>query len=488
MTEYVRESIRKCPERRDANDRKNRAGVILLITLVILVILATLGYTVTARVTARRHRDQYIIDYGQARYACASAMKYAMASVRDLQPQLVSRPNEPDFSDVFAMSELEYQEFLVQSAKKLAQTDRGLTDDETRKDRDAQTEWDADAKTRQNKKTKTKQEGSEEKRQGTKAKTKRATTRRDADGVEDANDIEDVNDMGTLGSESLVVPGPYGPPWPLVVEPLECEIGSAKVTIEIEDENAKYPLNWALIADEQWKATADTGFVTFCDWMGYTESDIETLRADLAKIGEIRPYQIEFKPQTQAKAAEPPASLRSRVSRASTSTASARRAVTKNTAPVVDQAEQQKADYVKLLHSSLIDADFLSRPSIASDTRNESAMKYLGLWAARQVNVNTAPRHVLEAALAFGSIADAPKIAEEIIRQRQVKPFSSIDEVKKGVFQYSDSIEKCKDFLTTASSVFTIRITAVSGVAKATVIAAVSKEGDKIKQMGIISD
>ena len=115
-------------------------------------------------------------------------------------------------------------------------------------------------------------------------------------------------------------------------------------------------------------------------------------------------------------------------------------------------------------------------------------MKYLGLWAVRQVNVNTAPRHVLEAALTLGSAADAPKIAEEIIRLRQTKPFADIEEVKKGAFRYSDSIDKCKDFLTTASSVFTIRITAVSGVARVTTVAAVSKEGDKVKQIGIVSD
>jgi type II secretory pathway component PulK len=115
-------------------------------------------------------------------------------------------------------------------------------------------------------------------------------------------------------------------------------------------------------------------------------------------------------------------------------------------------------------------------------------MKYLGLWTVRQVNVNTAPRHVLEAALTFGSAADAPKIAGEIIRLRQEKPFTDLDEVRKGMFRYSDSIEKCKEFLTTTSNVFTIRVTAVSGVAKVTAVAAVIKEGDKVKQIGVISD
>ena len=68
--------------RQDRDNRRDPPGVILLITLVILVILSTLGYTLCVQVTARRHRDQYMIDYSIARHACASGMKYALASVR----------------------------------------------------------------------------------------------------------------------------------------------------------------------------------------------------------------------------------------------------------------------------------------------------------------------------------------------------------------------------------------------------------------------
>lgn len=450
-----------------------RPGVILMITLVILVILATLGYTLTARVAARRHRDQYVIDYSQARYACASAMKYAMTTIGSVQPQLISRPNEPDFSDLFTMSEVDYQKFLAQAARSAkAAADANLSNGQNTRDAGGKTKSDADAAKRRDAKAKVKKN----------AKAKKTRDANDAGFGGDVNDVNDVNDVPE-------VPGPYGPPWPLVTAALECEIGSAKVKIEVEDENAKYPLNWALITDEKWKALAETGFVTFCEWMGYTPTDIADLREDLGKIGEFRSYQLEFKPLT--KAAEPPPTLRSRTSRAPSaagSTTPAKRTLTKTVASPAEQMEQQTADFAKLFHSSLVNADLLSRPSIASDTRRESAMKYLGLWTTRQVNVNTAPRHVLEAALTFGSAADAPKIAQEIIRLRQVKPFSDIEDVKKGAFRYSDSIDRCKDFLTTASTVFTVKVTAVSGVAQATAIVAVSKEGDKVKQIGVVSD
>jgi hypothetical protein len=462
--------------------------VILLITLVILVILATLGYTLTARVAARRHRDQYVIDYSQARYACASALKCALTTVGGLQPQLISRPNEPDFSDVFAMSEVDYQKFLAKFARQARDSDANLAaDDLAGKDPNDGTVRATGGKKKPGDDVK-KSAKSAKQRSNAKAKMKRnaRTARR-----QDVNDINDVNDVNDVSAESRDVPGPYGPVWPLVTEPVKCEIGSAKVTIEIEDENAKYPLNWALISDEKVKPLAETGFATFCEWMGYTPTEITDLRGDLGKIGELRPYQLEFKPLTKTATPEPPAALRSRVSRGPGTTGSAapaRRSLAKTVASPAEQLEQQNADFAKLFHSSLVNMDLLSRPSIASDTRNESAAKYLGLWVVKQVNVNSAPRHVLEAALTFGSAKDAPKIAEEIIRQRQTKPFTDIDELKKGVFRYSDSIDKCKDFLTTSSSVFTIRITAISGVAKVTAVAAVSKEGDKVKQIGVVSD
>jgi hypothetical protein len=458
--------------------------VILLITLVILVILATLGSTLIARVAARRHRDQYVIDYSQAQYACASAMKYAMTSIGSLQPQLISRPNEPDFSDLFAMSEVDYQKYLAQFArsKEKEAADANLSDEQLRgDDRDAK---DADKKKRSE---------DAEKRRNTKSKVRRNVKTKERQRTREmayGDDINDVNDVNDVDPNALVVPGPYGPPWPLVAEALECEIGSAKVKIEIEDENAKYPLNWALITDEQWKPLAEAGFVGFCEWMGYPPTDITDLRKDLGKIGDLRPYQLEFKPLTKGPT-EPPPSLRSRVSRQPgqpATAAPARRTLAKTVASPTEQMEQQTADFAKLFHSSMVNTDLLSRPSIASDTRSESAMKYLGLWTVKQVNVNTAPRHVLEAALMFGSAANAPKIAAEIIRIRQTRPFSDIEEVKKDVFQYSDSIDKCKDFLTMTSNVFTIKVTAVSGVAKVTMIAAVSKEGDKVKQIGIVSD
>ena len=92
----------------------NRHGIVLLVTLVLLVVMATLGYTLTSKVSANRHRKQYIIDYSKARYGCDSAVKYALTTLEEIDPQLVDRPNEPDFSDLFALDEIGYQAIVEQ--------------------------------------------------------------------------------------------------------------------------------------------------------------------------------------------------------------------------------------------------------------------------------------------------------------------------------------------------------------------------------------
>jgi hypothetical protein len=497
----------QCPYRQGRDSRGDRRGVILLVTLVILVILATLGYTLCVQVAARRHRDQYVIDYSIARHACVSGLKYALASMSSLQFDLVSRPNEPDFSDLFVLPEAQYQKLVDQLAAQLA-ADDGLTlatsgknaaDKDTQKagagdaakasmDRDSlkkAAQDDAAAKTA-GKDSETKAAKKDLAKKATQAKARKNTTR-----VGDINDVNDVNDLGASGllanQKRPQIRGPYGPPWPLVTDPMEFEIGSAKVKVEVEDENAKYPLGWTMLADEKLKPVAGAGWATFCEWMGYTPTEISAMNDDLAKIAKTKPFKTEFKAETET--VPVPANAKDKITRPTTAAPNvARRTTSKKPVTVEEQVDRQNKEYAKLLHSSLINRDLLARPSLASDTRQESALKYLGLWATRTVNVNTAPRQVLEAALTFGSAADAPKIAEAIIQHRRDKPVADVNELKQAVSRYSSAIDDCRTFITAKSTVFTIRVTAVSGVATVTAIAAVNKEGDKVQPIAVISE
>jgi hypothetical protein len=371
--------------------------------------------------------------------------------MEEIDPQLIDRPNEPDFSDLFALDEIGYQELLAEWGIEFQPA--GFDSNET------------------------------------------LGGMTDVTDVNDVNDLSDINDVNSVGKDknlmggfndldSPVIRGPYGPPWPLVAEPAEFEIGSTKVRIEIEDENAKYPLGWALLGDRDSKREAEAGFVTFCELAGLDAPQIDSLKEQLEAIGEIKPFKLNFKPIT--KTVRTPAKTTPTTSR---SRSSARRTTRprsyKKTVPVSEQLSEQTAHFAKLFHSSLIDAEALARPTIVTQSRRESALKYMGMWGSRKVNINTAPRHVLEAAFIFGG--DEVEIAEEIIQRRREKAFESIEDLKKELYRHSDSIGRCEEYITTASRFFTIKITAVSGVAEASSIIAITKSGEKVERVAVIN-
>ncbi len=421
------------------NISRNRPGVILLVTLVLLVVLSTLGYTLSSRVSAQRHRNQYIIDYSNARYGCDSAVKYALATLEQLDPQLVSRPNEPDFSDLFALDEIGYQELITQ--------------------------WQEESET---------------------------------DGFNKGKNFDDMSDVDSIiGTDSgrsgidgfkdpyyMKIRGPYGPPWPFVTEPAEFEIGSAKIRIEIEDENAKYPLGWALLNNPDIQREIDAGFQTFCEMMRLDFIQTDSLREQLKEIGEIKSFELNFKPIT--KVVRSPISTNSKTSSKSGTSKTPRPKLTRRMIPVSKQISDQTTHFAKLFHSSLINTEPLAQPFIESEYRKEFPLKYIGLWGTRQVNINTAPRHVLEAALIFGG--NEVEIADEIIQQRQEEPFENIEGIKERLSRYSDSIGKCEEYITTKSSFFMIRITATSGVAKASSMIAITKQGNRVTRIAVIND
>jgi len=228
-----------------------------------------------------------------------------------------------------------------------------------------------------------------------------------------------------------------------------------------------------LLGEEQVQREALAGFETFCEWMDIGSERIDSLKQQLKEISKIKEFKLDFKPIkiTERK------STRTRRRRSRT----ARKRTVQKTIP----ASAHLADFARLFHSSLLDTEVLAKPTIMSESRKESALKYMGMWASSRVNINTAPRQVLEAAFTFGG--DEVEIAEEIIQRRRIKPFENIEELKKSLLRYSDSIGKCEKYITTASTLFTIKITAVSGVAKTSSVIAITKDGKKIGRIAVIS-
>ncbi len=423
-------------------------GVVLMVVLVLLVVLSMLGYTLSAKVSAQLHRQQYMIDYQAAQYARDSAVKYALSTLADMNsPELVAHPNEPDFSDMFLMTETELREVLSDWAER-------ITAEQAQKYMKLKIDLSADV-----------------------------------NGFSGFNDINDINDLTMLETAGvdfndanlLEIPGPYEAKWPLITPAVELKVGTASVTIELHDENAKYPLGWAMLNEPEIQREAKAGFDTFCEWMDVNSTTVEELEDQLAQLNKKKQYKLAFEEIKQVKKQKVKIPSRSRRTRRSRRKPQTRTKTTVTRIP----ATVHLMDFVKLFNSSLIDTETLARPTIASDDRKESALRYIGLWGSNKVNINSAPRQVLEAAFVFGG--DADRIAQEIIERRRIKPFEDVNDLKRSLFRYSGSIEKCKDFIVARSDFFTIRVIAVSGVARASAVVVVRRTGKKYQKIAVLA-
>jgi type II secretory pathway component PulK len=447
-------------ERKKLKTELNDQGMVLIVVLVLLVVLCAVAYALTLSVSAYRKRCQYMIDYQAARYACDSAVKYALATLQDInEPVVIARPNEPDFSDLFTLDQQEYRQLLADWAESINA---------------------AQALKHQKK---------------IRNFLRTATNTSVFDDSSDSNDLSKLADINGLTAfalssnlsvdlndpNNLQVPGPYGPPWPLITEPLNLVIGDAAVTIEIHDENAKYPIGWMMIQDKTLRPQIQAGFETFCEWMDVNKLTINRLEEELTELNKIKEYKLEFKDITITKRQPikvPRRTARTRRSRRSRT----RYRTTKTKIP----AAVQLTDFARLYHSSFIDTETLARPVIIAEDRTESALKYISLWPITAVNINTAPRNVLEA-FAFGGLSASVDIADGVIQRRRIKPFEDPDEIRSALFRYGDSIEKCRQYIVAKSDVFTIRIIVNRGLARTSAVIAVKNNKGKMEKIAVLS-
>ena len=156
--------------------------------------------------------------------------------------------------------------------------------------------------------------------------------------------------------------------------------------------------------------------------------------------------------------------------------------IVKKTRPAIAHA----TDFAKLLHSSLLDADKLAWAIPDTGNRYESPLKYMALWGSQRVNINTAPRHVLEAAFTFGG--DAMEIAQEIIEMRKEEPFKDIEDLKTRLYGYNDSITKTEPYICTQSKFLSVKVTARTGGATVSSVATVIKEGRAAQRIAVLTN
>ena len=455
----------------------NRAGFILLVTMIVLVVLATLTAGLSVQMSMARRRQQYMIEYQRARYGLDSAMKYILKEMAERNFYLETRQEQPDFSDVFLMNRDEYAEFITAWAE--TATDEQL--EAVLKEGASMTEPAPLSKQDMMSRLLSMFGGGEQ---------------------------SDANDMGMdlyasdeqlyiveIDPNDVLVPGPYGALWPNATEPIDLEIGPCHITITIEDENAKMPLSWFVTDSQQANEQAENALKTFCEWMSWDQQQLRELEANIQegmdeiykkKMFKLNPEPVLLRSTTRRTVVLPSKSMRTSTS-GSTSTGSGRTVSRTVVETKKRPAVAHTTDFAKLFHSSLLDREFLARPLPDTGQRIESPLKYLSLWGAQRVNINTAPRHVLEAtfSLAMDSF-EIPEFTQNVIDRRKKEPIRKLDVLKELGSINAETMTNLKNYLTTTSTFFKIRVTSRSGNAGTSAVAVVVKEGKITQQLVIL--
>jgi len=433
------------------------AGFALLVTVIVLVVLATLTAGLATQLTMAKRRQQYMIEYQRARYGLDSGIKYIISEIPLTSFTCSSRKDEPDFSDLFWMDQEDYNLFIAGWA-------------ETATDEQIQSVMKADAVMVQE-------------QLSTTGLLEKLTSLFGEDGSEP--NIPDVSEdeqlyVVEIDPNSIEVPGPYGPPWPYVAEPIEMEIGSCQVTIMIEDENAKMPLSWLVAKYEKTDKRAQYALERFGEWMQMSSGEIEELQEQCEKISEKKQFELNAGPIVTKETTKTSTRSTSSRGRRAKKTAATSKTTTK-TRPAIAHT----TDFAKLFHSSMLNSEALAVPVIETEDRVESVLKYLGIWGSQHVNVNTAPRHVLEAALTF-AVDDPENLAEMIIQQRQEKAFVKIDEIKELGGLTSEEFDKLENYITTTSTFFKVTVTSRSGNVRSQAVLAMVKEGKNAETLMVL--
>lgn len=472
--------------------KRKSAGFALLVTLVVLVVLTALTAGLATRLTMAKRRQQYMIGYQQARYGLDSGLKFILAEMPKASYRCESREGMPDFSDLFWMDDTAYSQMIA--------------------------DWAAEATEEQ-----------------IEAVLKEGASLYESEPVDMGSLMGDIsslfgggeaepNDMiaETSGYDESVdedtyymeldpndieVPGPYGVPWPYVSEPIEFEVGDCEVTITIEDENAKLPLSWLVrkYADNDTSSHL-YAMQTFLEWMADDTEELKALEDAMKEQMETIYGKKKFTMNAGDILAKSPRStsktqyrtvrkrdpktgkiVTKRVPITSKSKSKSKSKTTSQKRPAI----AHRTDFAKLFHSSLLDQDRLnvSRMNRGIGDEEETVLKYIGLWGSQRVNVNTAPRHILEATFALEMTAsEAVEVAQAVIVKRQGSPLKKIDEIKELGLLDTDTFNKLKRYITTTSTFFKIRVTSDCGNASASAVAAVVKETKQSQTLVVLYD
>ena len=260
-----------------------------------------------------------------------------------------------------------------------------------------------------------------------------------------------LSDPNLLSSED---PGLFEPApsyTGVVVGSVTTDIGGVTVTIEVHDEDAKFPVLWLLSSPfgRSRSGPAEKALKTLADQTGVDEEVAENAVEVIRRVG--KPLNL------------PPPTVT-----VQSSSGTSRKRGRSRRALGLDKQMAEMRDRRRLMgvFAHLFQADLLHNPEsaeLASTLLDGEAMfpELLGLWGNNQINLNTASPELLEGALE--SIGMTHEMARAIVIYRNEQPFTHVVDLKKIDAVNRDTLDKMRRLCKVLSDTFSIHVTARLG-------------------------
>lgn len=278
------------------------------------------------------------------------------------------------------------------------------------------------------------------------------------------------------------------PEWPpYVIDRQTMDIGEAKVTIEIHDENAKWPLLWVLRPPYKTGARESLGDA-LQDWARACGADsilgVQTLRlAETVGSGlDLPPAEYEIDPNNASSGANSQ-------NQTSSSRRKGRSRNRKRTTYSQQMAEQEKRHqmmgvFAELWHDQLrrnLDYKDLTKHLRDQDYAYADS---LSSWGASQININTAPPDLL--ADIFGPLGLTKDMANVIAEKRKTQPFNNPAELSDTISLNTQQVEAISRLCVVETDTYSVHVIAQLGRAQYHLQGGLYAHRGKIKNLAVI--
>lgn len=259
-----------------------------------------------------------------------------------------------------------------------------------------------------------------------------------------------------------------------VIKTEDLEVGEAEVTIEIQDESAKWPMLWLLRSPFR-GSDAQKEFLNYAKQMDFETSDARRtvkLAKDIGrKLDKLLPP-----PEVQVEVRR---SRRQRRTRRRFRDYNKRLEEEQKRREVMGEFARQWQQSLDTVEDHQVLQEYL--PGRANGFND-----FLGIWGSNVININTASAEIMAAA--FKSLGINREKAEAIVAYRETTPFRGKNELNNVPGLKKQIVTRILPLVTVKSDTYSVHITARLGRTEYNLIGCVYNYKGRVRFLSLIED